>query len=325
MYYLAVCIAGLFVLDENKKLVEYRLFEKSPRKIAESLIKLKNNESLPELEELRGKYKLETDDDISGFFKDRMREFIGETGFVKSEEELNRIINEVSIEFTKLSISSISKRDKIVIQAVSALEDTDKTLNQMSERLREWHSLNFPRSSIADHEKFAESVLETNADFLKSSSKVSEKDFRIIKRFAEELKRTFELRKEIESYLEKVVPEEIPNISALLGPILAARLLAKAGSLEKLAKLPSSAVQLLGAEKSLFKYLKGKEKMKGPPKFGVIFVHPDIQTAPKEIQGKIARLLSAKLTVAARADFYSKKDMTKELLEDYKRKLSEIK
>jgi len=323
MHYLTFCVAGLFVFDQNKKLIEYKLFEKDAKKIAEKLAKLENNESFPELEELKRKYSLETSEEVSSFFKDNMRSFVGETGFIKNEEELNRIINEVSIEYTKNKISNISKKDKMIIQAVSALDDTIKTLNQMSERLREWHSLNSPKSSIADHEKFAEHIIELDLSKL-VSSKLKEKDVLIIKKFSEQLKKTFELKKELESYLEKSVPEEIPNISALLGPILAARLLAKAGSLERLAKLPSSAIQLLGAEKSLFKYLKGKETMRGPPKFGVLFVHPDIQTAQKEVQGKIARLLSAKLTLAARADFYSKHDISKELLEDYRKKLSEI-
>src|SRR3989304_190664 len=289
MHYLTFCVAGLFVFDQNKKLIEYKLFEKDAKKIAEKLAKLENNESFPELEELKRKYSLETSEEVSSFFKDNMRSFVGETGFIKNEEELNRIINEVSIEYTKNKISNISKKDKMIIQAVSALDDTIKTLNQMSERLREWHSLNSPKSSISDHEKFAEHIIELDLSKL-VSSKLKEKDVLIIKKFSEQLKKTFELKKELESYLEKSVPEEIPNISALLGPILAARLLAKAGSLERLAKLPSSAIQLLGAEKSLFKYLKGKEKMRGPPRFGVLFVHPAIQTAPRELQGKIARL-----------------------------------
>jgi nucleolar protein 56 len=87
--------------------------------------------------------------------------------------------------------------------------------------------------------------------------------------------------------------------------------------------MPSSSIQLLGAEKSLFRFLKDK-KVKKPPKFGLLYIHPDISTAKKELQGKVARLLSSKLTIAARADFYTKKNMSQELLAEYKKKLEEI-
>jgi len=152
---------------------------------------------------------------------------------------------------------------------------------------------------------------------------LSDDDINLLKNYARQLKQMYELKKHIVNYLERVVPVEVPNINALLGSVLAARLLANAGSLEKLAKMPSSKIQLIGAEKALFKYLKGQQS--SVPKFGIIFTHPDISSAPKDKQGKIARFLSAKLTVAARADFYTKKDMSKELLEDYHNKLKEIK
>jgi nucleolar protein 56 len=100
-------------------------------------------------------------------------------------------------------------------------------------------------------------------------------------------------------------------------------LLVLAGSLERLAKMPSSSIQLLGAEKSLFKFLKSKEKVR-PPRFGLLYLHPDISTNKRELQGKVARLLSSKLTLAARADFYTKNDMSKTLVEDYKKKLAGI-
>jgi nucleolar protein 56 len=94
--------------------------------------------------------------------------------------------------------------------------------------------------------------------------------------------------------------------------------------LERIAKMPSSTIQLLGSEKRLFKFMKDKKKDKRPPRFGMLYLHPDISNNKRELQGKIARLLSSKLTLAARADFYTKKDMSAQLLEDYKRKLQEV-
>lgn len=142
--------------------------------------------------------------------------------------------------------------------------------------------------------------------------------------YAKQFKELYNLRKKMEKYLEKTVSEEVPNLNALLGGTLAARLLALAGSLERLAKMPSSTIQLLGAEKSLFKFLKGDKENVRPPRFGLLYLHPDISTSKRELQGKIARVLSSKLTLAARADFYTKNDMSKELLEDYKKKVGEI-
>jgi len=240
------------------------------------------------------------------------------------------LINSIFIEKSKIEISSIERRDKLVIQSVSALSDLEKILNIMSERLREWYGLHYPELEIRDHEKFIGKIIEYGdrknfEKFVRSMGmELKEEDIRTLQDYAKSLKELYVLRKNIEKYLEKIVPEEMPNLNALLGSVLTARILALAGSLEKLAKMPSSSIQLLGAERSLFKFLRNK-KIKKPPKFGLLFIHPDISTSKRELQGKIARLLSSKLTIAARADFYTKKDMSKELLEGYKKKLKVIK
>ena len=210
----------------------------------------------------------------------------------------------------------------------------DKILNMMSERLREWFALHYPELDIKNHEKFASLVAEHGSresfpEFEKSMGmKLKEEDIEVLKFYAKRLHELYEMRKRLEKYLDKIVPEEMPNTSALLGTLLAARLLAHAGSLQKLAKMPSSTIQILGAEKALFRYLREERKKKGkggkPPKYGVLFAHPDITAAPKEKKGKVARLLSSKLTIAVRTDFFSKEDKSKELLEDYKKKLAEV-
>ena len=166
---------------------------------------------------------------------------------------------------------------------------------------------------------------ESFAEFEESMGmKLKEDDVKVLQEYAAQLKGMYVLKKDVEKYLDKIVPEEIPNLKAMLGSVLAARLLAAAGSLERMAKMPSSTIQLLGSEKRLFKFMKSKERDKRPPRFGMLYLHPDISTNRREIQGKIARLLSSKLTLAARADFYTKKDMSNDLLTDYKRKLEEI-
>jgi nucleolar protein 56 len=330
MHYLVVCVAGLFVFNEDSKLIKYKLFEKNPEEIAKKIDLFEKGEEIPELRDLKNEFgDLVTSqpNKATDFLRKNLREIVIESDFVKNDLEFNQILSSFSIAKAKLSISLIERRDKLIVQTVSALSDLEKILNAMSERLREWYGLHYPELEIKDHERFAEKIAETGQregfeDFEKSMGmELKEEDVKVLKDYAGQLKAMYVLRKNIERYLEKIVPEEIPNLNTMLGSILAARLLSLAGSLERLAKMPSSTIQLLGSEKRLFKFLKSKEKDKRPPRFGLLYLHPDISTNKRELQGKIARLLSSKLALAARADFYTKKDISKELLDDYKKKL----
>ncbi|MGC9310448.1 MAG: hypothetical protein ACP5E4_01855 [Candidatus Aenigmatarchaeota archaeon] len=135
-------------------------------------------------------------------------------------------------------------------------------------------------------------------------------------------KSTEKLKDKLEKKLRSKAEKAAPNTTALLGPILASRLLARANGLEKLAKMPVSKIQILGAEKSLFRYLKDKEegRKSKTPKYGLIFLSPYIMNA-KANRGKIARLLASKIMVAARIDYFSKDDWSEkiktEFLEEY--------
>lgn len=332
MIYIAACVAGVFAFDENNKLIKYKLFKKDPEEIATKLEKFEKGENFPEFQEVVKEVKgivTEQPNPATEYLKNNLREIVMDVGFVKDQTELNQILTSVNVIRTKRKISGLERRDKLIIHSVSALNDMEKILNTMSERLREFYGLHYPELKITDHEKFAELVTkygerERFEEFEGSMGmKLRKEDIKILQNYAKQLKELYVLRKSLEKYLEKIVPEEIPNLNALLGSILAAKLLALAGSLERLAKMPSSTIQLLGAEKSLFKFLRGKEKTR-PPRFGLLYLHPDISGAKRELQGKIARALSSKLTLAARADFYTKKDISKKLLENYKNKLKEI-
>ncbi|MDD5417156.1 MAG: hypothetical protein PHU12_04235 [Candidatus Aenigmarchaeota archaeon] len=320
--FISACILGVFVIEDDV-IVDKVLFRKDPDEIAKKLADIENTEEFAKLKHKHGgEYR------SSDFLTNNIRKIAAETKFVRDNAELNELMSKVGIAQTKLKISKLERRDKLIIQTVSALNDLDRILNYMSERLREWYGLHYPELNPKEYEKFAEQVAnqgrrENFKGFTESMGmELTENDINLLKNYARQTKQMYELKKNITNYLEKAVPAEIPNINALLGSILAARLLANAGSLEKLAKMPSSKIQLIGAEKSMFKYLKGQQT--SMPKYGIIFTHPDISAAPKEKQGKIARFLSAKLTIAARADFYTKKDISKELLEDYRNKLKEM-
>jgi nucleolar protein 56 len=332
MHYLAFSVAGLFVFNEKNILKKYKVFDKNPEEIAKKIDMLEKGEEIEELRELKNEFndlEVRQPNQGSEFLKENFRKVIMSTGFVKDEHELNMLLNAVALARAKNKISMIERRDKLIIQSVSALSDLERILNAMTERLREWYGLHYPELDIRDHEKFAERISEKGLrenfeDFDRSMGmKLKEEDVKILQEYATQLKAMYVLKENVEKYLQRIVPEEVPNLSALLGSTLAARLLALAGSLERLAKMPSSTIQLLGSEKSLFRFLKEKKKGK-PPRFGLLYLHPDISSNKRELQGKIARLLSSKLMLAARADFYSKNDMSSELLTDYKKKLEEI-
>ncbi len=112
-----------------------------------------------------------------------------------------------------------------------------------------------------------------------------------------------------------------PNTTYIVGPLIGARLLSLAGGLQKLAILPASTIQILGAEKALFRYKKEGGK---PPKHGVIFQHPLINRSLREERGKIARVLANKITIAVKADVFTQRDISKELKKDLDKKVKEI-
>lgn len=333
--FISACIAGVFAFAGKNKLIAFKLFEKDPDIIAKKLKLFGSGKRISELEEIEpelSNYEIKIEPEFE-YLKNNFRSIAIEKKFVKDDSELNKLISQVAIIQTKQKISVSEKRDKLIVQSVSALNDLDKILNLMTERLREWYGLHYPELKISDHEKFAEQISEIGKrenfpDFEKSMGiSLGEEDIEIMREYAVNLKKTYELKKNLEKYLNKVVPEEMPNTNALLGPILAARLLSHAGSLQKLAKMTSSTIQTIGAEKSMFRFLKERKRGKKnarPPRFGILFCHPAISSAPREKQSKVARLLSSKLTIAVRADFYSKEDRSKELKEDFDKKLKKI-
>jgi nucleolar protein 56 len=136
---------------------------------------------------------------------------------------------------------------------------------------------------------------------------------------------TEKLKEKLERKIREKTERIAPNTNSLLGPILTARLLAKANGLEKLSKMPVSKIQILGAEKSLFRYLKDKEEGKDgkTPKYGIIYLSPYIQDA-KGNKGKIARLLASKIMLTSRIDFFSKEDRSGPIKEEFLKEYEKI-
>ncbi len=319
---------GLVAVDDELTVISLREFS-SPEEAARIFFENEKDIAKDFEEELKSKgYEICVP---SQEIRKKIRERERELGIkaLGNERALNEFLNAFAIELAKLKISSLPRRDKLIIQVASAIADLDKILNLMSERLREWYALHFPELEIENHEKFAKLVAEKgrrenfeNFEF-SIGMEFDENDESSVKSFAQKVYELYRLRDRLDKYLEKMVKREMPNLHALLGHVLAARLLAAAGSLEKLAKMPASTIQLLGAEKALFRFLRSKGKTK-PPKHGIIFLHPLISRAPRKKRGKIARLLAAKLAVAARMDYYTKENKGEELRKELEEKVKEV-
>lgn len=249
-----------------------------------------------------------------------------------TREEYYALLKEVSIILARNEIKEL-RRDRMVIQAVEAQDDLEEALNILSERIREWYSLHFPELAftVPDHRDFVEFIKEYGSrenfpeDFEGTASmgaKLGPDDIEALKIFASQIVRLYEFKEELGLYIESAMEEIAPNLSAFAGPIVGAKLLSQAKGLESLAKMPASRVQILGAQKAMFKHIKHGGP---PPKHGVIFQHPSIKTSGWWQRGKIARSFAGKAAIAAKADAFSGEYIADGLKRKFKRRLKEIK
>ena len=232
-------------------------------------------------------------------------------GFVSSNEEYDSLLHDINITLVKKQMRNAVTPDRQIIAEVEAIDDIDNTGNILSERLREWYILNFNETNLKGDE-LARYIIEM---------KGSLPELRIIQGLASTLLGLFKTRHCIEEYLKENMLQLAPNLTDITGHLLGARLLCIAGSLERLAALPSSTIQVLGASNALFKHLRGKATS---PKHGVIFRHQYVNTAPKWQRGKIARALASKISLAARYDYYAG-ELKGNLCEELEKKVFDIK
>jgi nucleolar protein 56 len=280
----------------------------------------------------------------------RMEQVAVETGFVKDAKELGLWNRNVSMELVKLRIKGASeKRDLIIAQSIQTLDDLDRTVNLFMGRLREWYGIHFPELDrlIEKHETYARLVMnlgyrenftveafekegipkeraENTAKVAEASmgADMAEQDLAEIQALSKNVLELYELRKNMENYVDKTMEEVAPNTRAIAGALLGARLIAVAGSLQNLAMKPASTIQVLGAEKALFRSLKTGAR---PPKHGLIFQHALLHDAKRWQRGKIARVLAGKLAIAARADAFGEGRYIGDALKaDIEKRLAEI-
>ena len=290
--YLVTKWFGTFLCDK-KEIKKEILFPKDEKELVKRLRKIEKNNILPEEKKIAK--------DVKVIVCEKRLQKIGEY------TDLDPFLKEINIEpkdygfsqdlFHKISIAfaqnkveeRLKSEDLQIIQMVNALDDLIQTSNLLSERLNCWSVIPTPGEKI----KPLENTLFTVGEGIKR------------------------LEKQIDVDMNKIAP----NTSKIVGPLIGARLISLAGGIQKLAVLPASTVQILGAEKALFRFKKEGGK---PPKHGVIFQHPLLNRSPKAERGKIARLLATKTAIAVKADVFTKRDISNDLIEGLDKRLKEI-
>lgn len=242
------------------------------------------------------------------------------------EENVDRMSLGLSHSMSRHKLKfSADKVDAMIIQAVKLLDDIDKDLNFYAMRTKEWYGWHFPemakvlndnaayarivlaagmRSNIADTdlsdilpEELEQSIKKTAE--MSMGTDITEADLLNIKTVAKQVVAFTSHRAQVASFLENRMQAIAPNLTALVGTLVGARLISHAGSLISLAKSPGSTIQILGAEKALFRALKTKHDT---PKYGIIYHSSLIGQATGRNKGKIARMLAAKTALGLRVD-----------------------
>jgi nucleolar protein 56 len=282
-------------------------------------------------------------------FRDIQDSYLLESGLLKGTGDTAAFRRLVAIHIARATITAASEeKDLLVKHAIDAINEVDRSINILVMRLREWYSLHHPSLNglVEDQEVFASIVShcggrsEINAECLSKAgvpdhqadsimnamlrdigAPFEANDLAIVLSLASTVQTLYARRREIEGYVGHIMDSVAPNITALVGPLVGARLISLAGSLKDLAQKPSSTVQIYGAEKALFRSLKTGTD---PPKHGIIYQVPEVHSAPYWQRGKIARALAGKISIAARIDAYSKRNIGADLKKKFLQRVSEI-
>ncbi|MBD3191994.1 MAG: C/D box methylation guide ribonucleoprotein complex aNOP56 subunit [Candidatus Heimdallarchaeota archaeon] len=287
---------------------------------------------------------------IDRFYQNITQHVITAGLFLKEQEYL-QFIRETVLLITRERVrQAAEKRDRLIVHAIETIDDLDKTVNLFANRLREFYGMHFPElgDAIDNHHTFALIISATGekeaitksllVDELKlpeakatkileareksMGSSLLEKDIQIIRDQAKTVVDLYARRHQLEKWMESTMAEVAPNLAGVVNPLLAARLIALAGGLRELAVSPSSKIQVLGAEKALYRTMRTGAP---PPKHGIIFQDPRLNQSKWWQRGKIARAIAAKLSIASRMDFFDAEDKSAKLREELNEKIEEIK
>lgn len=215
-----------------------------------------------------------------------------ESGVVASVDAYYEWLHEAAVETARAEVRVRERADdQQLIHAVRAMDDCGEKVNELAERVSDWGGSYYGEDGAGMEyvetlaEREPESPVATRIRALASATVALDEEYAALR-----------------SFVEREAPSVAPNLAAIAGPVLAARLIALAGGLEALAKKPSGTVQVLGAEDALFAHLQGRGSS---PKHGVIYTHDYVRGTRPEDRGSAARAVAGKLSIAARVDYYS--------------------
>lgn len=340
--YITNCIIGFICFDEELNIVDYNLFNENDyvskqieinngeileeeinliEKVCENFNKIliERKKRLSDYSHLHFYNKLEIALPNKGgeYLRGNLEKVLNEIGL--ETRNIRKLIVDTSNEIAILKMKESSQEeDKLLIQGVNSLNEIDEAISKLVESIRQWYTIYFPEmDTLSNNETYIKLIGESDSreDIINNYNEhlpgitssngadLEKEDIEILKNFGNSIKSLQESRSKIEVYLEIKMNNIAPNLKNLMGATLAAKLISHSGSIKRLAMLPSSTVQIMGAEKALFRHLKTGEN---PPKHGIIFQHPEIRGAKWWNRGKIARTLSLKISLAVRKDVFSK-------------------
>jgi len=314
--YLKTEWCGVFLLNEEG-VIDAKLFPKNAEEIAERLLAIEKGNILEEEKFFEEQKPLVQDKRLSGLYE--LCDKIPEVEVNCEKYGYDRgLLREVSLILTERRIEKEhGRRERRISQAIYSIDDLLKTINILNERIYEWYS--YFSDGKAKRKNLADFI--TNKWEIAGKGELDNEEEQSLKSVAEAIVKLRDAHEKAERYVKDAMISMAPNLSKLIGEAIAARLVASAGGLDRLATMPSGTIQVLGAEKALFRHIKEGTP---PPKHGILFQHELINKAPKKYRGRIARIMAAKVAIAARADVFTKRDIADELKKDMEERIKEI-
>ena len=346
--YITYCIKGFLAFSEDFELITQKLFPKES--IVTALMEIENKKIVSQekeiIEEVSKDYDkiiIESNKRISDYSClksfDKLEIKTPNAGGEYLRSNLEKFVGDDYLEvYQQLAIAKMKEasksEDKHLIQAINSIDEIDESISKLIERIREWYAWYFPEMDVIKNNetyvrliaenKTKEKIIEAKPDvFLIDSDydeEINQSDLDIMNNYANSIYELQKSRKSIENYIEDKMESLAPNLKLLVGASLGAKLISHAGGLKRLATYPSSTVQIMGAEKALFRHLKGGDR---PPKYGLIYQHPQIRGAKWWNRGKIARMLASKISLACRKDIFTK-DFDSNIYDEFIEKAEQI-
>ena len=327
--YITYCVKGYYAFDSDNQLICEKLFPDSDIidrliEIDEGKITLEEAEIINELSPDYTQIIIESNKRLSDYNNPKIKiENPNSAGeYLRSHyDEFGINTDEISAVYQNLAIYRIKKQsageDKHLIQAINSIDDIDEAISKLIERIREWYALYFPEmDTVKNNETYIKLISQNTSiseivkakpdafpdDLIDFEEDINPDDLAIMNDYANSIYELQKTRKNITEYIDAKMKSIAPNLSLLVGSSLGAKLISHAGGIKRLSMYPSSTVQIMGAEKALFRHLKSGDR---PPKHGLIYQHPEVRGAKWWNRGKVARLLAGRISLAVRRDVFS--------------------